>query len=53
MLMVVLGFVFGGWDVTNFGAQALVVEPLDVGQGGQLDVIGVTPRALAFDRSVL
>ena len=46
---VVEGFELGGWGVAELAVQSAVVEPVDVGEGGQLDVVGVTPRALATD----
>jgi len=33
--------------------QATVVEPVDIREGGQLDVLGVAPRALGLDELVL
>ena len=39
----------GGWDVAEFAVQASLVEPVDVGERCQLDVLGVTPGALASD----
>ena len=40
---------FGGWDVAEFAVEASLVEPCDVGEGGQLDVLGVPPGALPAD----
>jgi hypothetical protein len=37
----------GGWHVVEFAVEAPVVEPLDVGEGGELDVLDVAPTALA------
>jgi len=45
----VVGLHFCWGDVANFGVEASVVEPFDVDQGGQFDVVGVTPWSLAFD----
>ncbi len=51
--MVVVGFCFGRGHVADLGVEAAVVEPLDVGEGGELDVLRVAPRALGFDELVL
>ena len=40
---------FGGWDVVEFAVEAAVVEPFDVGESGQLDVLGMPPGALPAD----
>ena len=47
---VVVVLELGGWDVAEFAVEAPVVEPVDVGEGGQFDVLGVTPGALAADQ---
>jgi hypothetical protein len=38
-LTVVVGFVFGWWDVSDGFEDAVVVEPVDPFQGGVLDVV--------------
>ena len=45
-----VGFELGGWDVAEFAVQAPVVEPFDVGEGLELNVVGVAPRAAATDQ---
>jgi len=45
---VVEGFEFGGWDAAEFAVQSTLVEPVDVAEGGQLDVFGVALWALAL-----
>ncbi len=43
------GFELGEWDVVELAVQSPLVEPVDVGEGGQLDVLGVAPGALQSD----
>jgi hypothetical protein len=45
VVTVVLAFVFGRWDVTEFGVQAVLVEPVDVLQGGDLEFNRLAPWA--------
>ena len=45
MAIVVVGFVLGGWDLAEFAVKASVVEPLNVGESLDLDVLGVAPGA--------
>ena len=40
--MVVVGFVFGGWDAADVVEQALVVEPVDPFEGGVFEVVEAT-----------
>ena len=40
----------GGWDVVEFAVEAAAVEPFDVGEGGEFDVLCVAPGALAADQ---
>ncbi len=47
-LIVVGGFVFDGWLHADFAVQALVVEPVDVRQGGPFDVVGVLPGSFVI-----
>jgi hypothetical protein len=49
VLTVVDGFVFCGWDVAERAVQAALVPPLDPCQGGQLDLFGGPPGAVAAD----
>src|SRR3990172_2917626 len=49
LLTVVVGFVFGGWDVSDRFEDPAMVEPVDVGEGGQLDVLEAAPRSLPVD----
>ncbi len=39
----------GGWDVAELAVEASLVEPFDVGESGQLDVLGMPPGALPAD----
>jgi len=39
----------GGWDVAEFAVEAPLIEPVDVGERGELDVLGVPPRASRAD----
>src|SRR6266545_5647591 len=50
VLTVVDGFVFCGWDVAERAVQAALVPPLDPCQGGQLDLFGGPPGAVAADQ---
>jgi len=45
----VVGFVFGGWDVSDGAEEATVVEPVDPFEGGELDVFESFPRSLPTD----
>ena len=47
--MVVVGFVLGGWDLAEFAVNSSVVEPLDVGKGLDLDVVGAAPGTTSSD----
>jgi hypothetical protein len=47
---VVIVFELGGWDVAEFAVEAAVVEPLDPGEGLELDVFGVAPGASPTDQ---
>lgn len=53
MLTVVGGFEFGGRDVAAGLEESVVVEPVEVFQGGDLDLLVVAPGAAGFDQSVL
>jgi hypothetical protein len=44
---VVLTFELCGWDVAELAVESAVVEPVDPGEGLQLDVFGVPPRTSA------
>ena len=41
--MVVVGFVFGGWDAAGFVDQPPAVEPVDPFQGGVFEVVEPLP----------
>jgi hypothetical protein len=41
---------FGWWDVATGFEQASVVEPVDVLEGGDLDLLDGSPRATGFDQ---
>jgi len=47
--IVVVGFVLGGWDVSEFAVQSSVVEPFDVGKRLKLEVLGVAPGTAPAD----
>ncbi len=49
VLTVVVGFVFGWWDVSDRLQDATVVEPVDPFKGGVLDVVESVPRSLSVD----
>ena len=46
---VVVVLKFGWWDVAKLAAQPALVEPVDVGECGELNVFGVAPGALSAD----
>jgi len=46
---VVVVLELGGWDVAELAVEAAVVEPVDPGEGLQLDVLGVPPGASPAD----
>ena len=35
------GLELGGWDVAELAVESAGVEPIDVGEGGELDVLDV------------
>jgi hypothetical protein len=47
------GFEFGRWDVTAGLEQAAVVEPVDVLEGGDLDLLDAPPGSRGLISSVL
>jgi hypothetical protein len=49
-LTVVGLFQLGGWDHADLAVKASVVEPVDVFQGGELDVIEPSPWAFRSDQ---
>lgn len=53
VLTVVGGFEFSGWNVPAGMEQALAVEPVDVGQGGDLHLLGGAPGPAGLDQSGL
>jgi len=54
-LVIEVGGNGSGWSLfllrrcCNLGVEAPVVEPFEVHQGVQFDVVGIAPRALTFD----
>jgi hypothetical protein len=46
-LGVVVGFELGGWDVAELAVESSGAEPVDVAEGGQLDVLVVAPGSLS------
>ena len=46
----VVGFVFGGWDISNGFEDSTVVEPVDVFEGGELDILEMFPGSLHSDQ---
>jgi hypothetical protein len=47
---VVGGFVFCRWDVVDRAVQPALVPPLDPCKGGELDLLGGAPGAVAADQ---
>jgi hypothetical protein len=50
VLTVVGGLEFGGRDVSAGFLEAVVVEPVDVLEGGDLDLLGGVPGAAGLDQ---
>jgi hypothetical protein len=50
LLTVVGGVEFGGWDVATGFEQPAVVEPVDVLEGGDLDLVDGAPRPAGLDQ---
>ena len=48
-MSVVVGFVFGGWDVSDGSEESGGVEPVDPFQGGVFDVVEVFPWSSLTD----
>jgi len=46
-LTVVAVFELGGWDESELAVQAAVVEPVDVLEGGELDMVEPLPGSSA------
>jgi hypothetical protein len=46
----VQGFEVGWWQVRSAAVEAPVVAPVDVFQGGDLDLVAGLPRASGFDQ---
>ena len=46
----IVGFLFGGWDVTDRFEQAAMVVPVHVFEGGVLDVVEVPPWSPIVDQ---
>lgn len=49
-MTVVGGFEFGGRDVPAFFVEPPVVEPVDVFEGGDLDLLGGVPGSAGLDQ---
>ncbi len=49
MLIVEEGFCFCGWDASDLSVESSVVEPVDVFEGGELDVVDGPPGSLGVD----
>jgi hypothetical protein len=47
--MVVAVFELGGGDESEFAVESLVVEPVDVFEGGELDMVEPVPGSSAAD----
>jgi hypothetical protein len=45
--------VFGGWDVVEFAVQASVVVPVDVFDGGHLEIVEAAPGPFVRTSSAL
>ena len=43
------GFGFDGWEVAGLGVESSVVEPVDVFEGGELEVVDGSPWSLSVD----
>jgi len=50
VLTVVGGFEFGRWNVAAGLEEPAVVEPVDVAEGGQLDLLSGAPGAAGLDQ---
>jgi hypothetical protein len=50
---VVVVLELGGWGAAEFAVKAAVVEPVDPGEGLQLEVFSVVPVTCRWMRSVL
>lgn len=48
-LGVIDGFELGGRDAAELAVESSVVEPIDIAERGQLDVLAVSPRSLSAD----
>ena len=51
-MTVVAVLVLGRWDEAEFAVESLVVEPVDVFEGGELDVVEAAPGALMADSAM-
>ena len=51
-VVVVLERCRGGesWSWFDLAVQATVVEPVDIGEGGELDIVEAPPRSLRVDQ---
>ena len=50
VLVMVVGLLFCWWDVPDWFEKPAVVEPVDVFEGGVLDVVEVPPWSLVADQ---
>ena len=48
VLIVVDGLVLGRWAIATGGMKPPMIEPVDVLQGGQLELVEVTPGPVSF-----
>ena len=53
VLLMVVGLLFCRWDVSDGFEKAPVVEPVDVFEGGVLDLVEVLPRSAFVDEFCL
>jgi hypothetical protein len=53
VVTVVGGFEFGRRDIPAFFVEPPMVEPVDVLEGGDLDLLGGVPRPARLDQLVL
>ena len=50
LVTVVGGFELGGWDITASLVEAAVVEPVEVFEGGDLDLFDGAPGSARLDQ---
>jgi hypothetical protein len=49
-LAIVGGLEFSGWDVADLTVESVVVEPVDVAQGGEFDLLEGAPGSVPADQ---